>query len=36
VSLHSIVTVQAKCFALPCPFPGNGKQIYDPCTCAAA
>jgi len=36
VPLLTVVTVQARCFAAPCPFPGTGKQIYDPCTCAAA
>ncbi len=30
-----VVTVRARCFAAPCPFPGEGKEIYDPCTCAA-
>jgi hypothetical protein len=30
-----VVTVEARCFAAPCPFPGEGMTIYDPCTCAA-
>lgn len=35
VPSNSIVQVQARCFPAPCPFPGEGKEIYDPCTCAA-
>ena len=34
--LDSVVTVRALCFPAPCPSPGKGRQIYDPCTCAAA
>jgi hypothetical protein len=29
------VTLRASCLPAPCPFPGEGKTIYDPCTCAA-
>jgi len=29
------VEVSARCFPVPCPFPGTGKTIYDPCTCAS-
>ena len=29
------VHVAARCFAAPCPFPGAGETIYDPCTCAS-
>lgn len=29
------VHVSARCFAAPCPFPGAGKAICDPCTCAS-
>lgn len=31
----SAVTVEALCYPAPCPYPGEGKEIYDPCTCAA-
>jgi hypothetical protein len=31
----SIVLVDARCYPAPCPFPGEGKEIYDPCTCSA-
>lgn len=35
VSGGSVVTVEARCHPAPCPYPGEGKEIYDPCTCAA-
>jgi hypothetical protein len=35
VPADSTVLVQARCYPAPCPFPGEGKVIYDPCTCAA-
>jgi hypothetical protein len=31
----SIVTVTARCSPAPCPFPGESREIYDPCTCAS-
>ena len=35
VAAGSIVALDASCYPAPCPFPGEGKTIYDPCTCAA-
>lgn len=31
----SVILVEARCYPAPCPFPGEGRSIYDPCTCAA-
>ena len=30
----TVVTMDASCYPAPCPSPGEGKSIYDPCTCA--
>ena len=35
VAAGSTVAMDASCQPAPCPFPGEGKTIYDPCTCAA-
>ncbi len=31
----STVVVRASCFPAPCPSPGKGQTIFDPCTCAS-
>lgn len=35
VSGGSVVTVEASCHPASCPYPGEGMEIYDPCTCEA-
>jgi hypothetical protein len=31
----TVVTMDASCYPAPCPFPGEEKAVYDPCTCAS-